>query len=67
MRTRPEDYTVGWFCAIAIERVVAREMLDEEYARDKEPYIDTLRDYNSYTFGRIYNHNVVIVSLPRGR
>ena len=67
MRTRPEDYTVGWVCAIEIERVVAREMLDEEYARDKEPYIDALRDNNSYTFGRIYNHNVVIAGLPHGR
>ena len=67
MQTRAEDYTVGWVCAIEIERVVAREVLDEEYTRDKEPWINTSQDHNSYTFGRISGHNVVIASLPQGR
>ena len=65
MTTRRENYTVGWICAIEIERVVAHEILDEHYAREREPRVDTARDHNSYTFG--HDHNVVIAGLPQGR
>ena len=67
MTTRPEDYTVGWICAIPAEYVVACELLDEEYTRNKAPKVNTTRDNNSYTFGRIYDHAVVIACLPKGR
>ena len=61
------SYTVGWICAIPTEYVVACELLDEEYSADQVPRIDTQRDSNLYTFGRIYEHNVVIACLPKGR
>ena len=67
MPTRIEDYTVGWICAVETERVVACEFLDEEYTKDHEPQIDSSRDHNIYTFGRIHKHKVVIVGLPQGR
>ena len=67
MRTRIEDYTVGWICAVETERVVACELLDEEYARHDEPQIDGLRDSNVYTFGRIHEHHIVVAGLPQGR
>ena len=67
MPTRPEDYTIGWICAIEPERVVACELLDEEYTGDNVPQINSLRDHNIYTFGRVYEHKVVIAGLPQGR
>ena len=67
MTTRAEDYTIGWICAIPTEFVVACELLDEEYGRDRIPNVDTQRDSNSYRFGRLHEHNVVIACLSRGR
>lgn len=58
-----EDYTVGWICAIPVELAAAQEMLDEEHGKPlrRIPYCD------SYTFGSISNHNVVIACLPAGQ
>ncbi|CAF9905322.1 MAG: hypothetical protein GOMPHAMPRED_003115 [Gomphillus americanus] len=68
MPSNVNDYTVGWICAIRTEYVVACELLDEEYKRaDEIPRVDTTRDHNIYTFGRIHEHNVVIACLPDGR
>ncbi|KAL4897683.1 purine and uridine phosphorylase [Aspergillus ambiguus] len=57
------DYTVGWVCALSTEAVAARQFLDAEH----QPlcYQDH-QDNNSYTLGRIGNHNVVIAVLPKG-
>lgn len=54
------DYTVGWVCALPIEMAAAEAMLDSKHARlpRKEG------DPNTYTFGRIGEHNVVIACLP---
>ena len=46
---------------------MACELLDEEYGRDRTPKVNTQRDSNSYKFGRIHEHNVVIACLPKGR
>jgi nucleoside phosphorylase len=62
-RLRREEYTVGWVCALPIELAAAQEMLDEE---DDEHHHDA-NDTNIYTFGRIGEHNVVIVCLPEGQ
>jgi ankyrin repeat domain-containing protein 50 len=51
-----EDYTVGWICALPIERAAAEQMLDEE-----------LKTYDIFTLGRIAGHNVAIASLPAGQ
>jgi nucleoside phosphorylase len=58
------DYTVGWICAVQTEYVVACEFLDEEYPPlpSQSPH-----DSNTYTLGRIGEHNVVIASLPKGK
>lgn len=45
---------------------MACELLDEEYGRDRIPKAYTQRDKNSYKFGRIHEHNVVIACLPKG-
>jgi nucleoside phosphorylase len=61
--SKPEDYHVGWICAVQTEYVVACEFLDEEY-----PTLPTTspHDNNTYTFGRIGRHNVVLACLPKG-
>jgi len=62
--SRPEDYTVGWICALSTECVAAQSFLDEEHAR---PAYQDPKDNNDYTLGKIGDHNVVIAVLPMGR
>ncbi|KAG9723935.1 pfs domain-containing protein, partial [Aureobasidium melanogenum] len=57
------QYTIGWICALPNELAAAVKMLDEEHPRlPQDP-----KDDNSYRFGRIGNHNIVIGCLPHGR
>jgi nucleoside phosphorylase len=60
----PQNYHVGWICALQTEYVVACTILDEEYPTppNSSPYDDD----NIYTFGLIGHHNVVIACLPKG-
>lgn len=59
-RLSPEDYTVGWICALHIELAAARAMLDTVH----DSLLKSPKDSNTYTFGSIGQHNVVIASLP---
>lgn len=60
-RLRPEDYTVGWLCALArTEQVAAIKMLDEQHQELPKP----THDYNTYTYGSVGSHNIVIACLP---
>ncbi|OAQ60153.1 G-protein beta WD-40 repeats containing protein [Pochonia chlamydosporia 170] len=59
----PEDYAVGWICAVGTEYVAAQEFLDEEH--DQPEFVST-NDTNDYALGRIGKHNVVIAVLPDG-
>ncbi|KAL9096499.1 MAG: hypothetical protein Q9165_001496 [Trypethelium subeluteriae] len=61
VQRRPEDYTVGWICALQVELRAARAMLDEEHEGP------VTMDGNVYTFGRIERHNVVVGCLPPGQ
>ncbi|KAH8665292.1 nucleoside phosphorylase domain-containing protein [Tricladium varicosporioides] len=57
------SYTVGWLCALPTsELVAARKMLDERHKPCQVPNDDE----NSYTFGSINGHNIVIACLPPG-
>ncbi|EWC47641.1 hypothetical protein DRE_03261 [Drechslerella stenobrocha 248] len=56
------DYTVGWICAIPIEKTAAIAVLDEVHKPLRVPATDT----NSYTLGRLGEHNVAIACLPSG-
>ncbi|KAG8627710.1 hypothetical protein KVT40_003583 [Elsinoe batatas] len=60
--SKAADYHVGWICALATELTAARDMLDQKY--DKLGRLPG--DDNSYTYGRIGEHNVVIACLPAG-
>ncbi|PTB61114.1 hypothetical protein M431DRAFT_538258 [Trichoderma harzianum CBS 226.95] len=59
----PEDYTVGWICAISTERVAAEAFLDEKHAGPEDV---SAHDNNDYALGKMGRHNVVIAVLPDG-
>lgn len=61
--SNPNDYTVGWICALTTESVAAQAMLDEKH---QGPAFVATHDNNDYTLGRIGQHNVVIAVLPYG-
>ncbi|KAF9889470.1 hypothetical protein FE257_007373 [Aspergillus nanangensis] len=56
-------YTVGWICALPVEMAAATGMLDEVH---QDLAGQASNDHNTYTLGRIGQHNVVISCLPRG-
>lgn len=61
---RSEDYTVAWLCALPLsEALAARNMLDEEHERLR---LDG-NDDNTYSYGSINGHNVVIACMPPGQ
>ena len=65
MRLKREDYTVAWLCALAeSELVAATVMLDQEHETLR---LDNPQDENTYTYGSINGHNVVIACLPPGQ
>ncbi|RYO95808.1 hypothetical protein DL765_011770 [Monosporascus sp. GIB2] len=56
----PDDYTIGWVCALPTELAAAKAMLDHVHAiLPNDP-----NDGNSYTLGAIHGHNVVMACLP---
>ncbi|KAH7186730.1 nucleoside phosphorylase domain-containing protein [Fusarium oxysporum] len=59
-----EDYTIGWICALQEEYEAACRMLDDEL---EGPETSDANDNNTYVFGRISEHKVVIGCLPDGR
>ncbi|KAF4446194.1 ankyrin repeat protein [Fusarium austroafricanum] len=58
-----DDYTIGWVCALSIERTAAMAMLDDTHSDLPK----TENDPNTYTLGSIGPHNIVIACLPIGR
>jgi nucleoside phosphorylase len=59
---RYEDYAIAWICALEVELLAARFMLDEKH---DGIFPGKLGDSNDYIAGTIGAHNVVLVSLPR--
>ena len=61
---RIEDYTIGWICALQEEYEAACRMLDDEFVG---PETNEVNDNNTYVFGYVKGHNVVIGCMPAGR
>ncbi|RCI12974.1 hypothetical protein L249_0487 [Ophiocordyceps polyrhachis-furcata BCC 54312] len=61
----PSLYTIGWIAALPIERAAATALLDDRHSPPKG-FEQHQTDTNSYTWGRIGAHNIVIASLPAG-
>ncbi|KAL7795823.1 purine and uridine phosphorylase [Trichoderma ceciliae] len=57
-----EAYTIGWICALSEEYLAACSMLDT-IERD---FPIVVNDNNTYVFGQIQGHHVVIGCLPMG-
>ncbi|RAH54575.1 WD domain protein [Aspergillus piperis CBS 112811] len=55
---------IGWICALQEEYECACRMLDEEFTC--QDLVESSDD-NTYVFGRIMNHFIVIGCLPAGR
>ncbi|KAI1426039.1 hypothetical protein F5Y12DRAFT_713695 [Xylaria sp. FL1777] len=59
-RLNVNDYTVGWVCALHIEMAAAKCMLHNIHNNlEKSP-----DDSNTYIFGSLSQHNIVIACLP---
>ncbi|KAF7188221.1 Ankyrin-3 [Pseudocercospora fuligena] len=59
-------YTVGWIAALAHERAAALMLLDERHERPSD-FVKNESDQNSYSWGQIGAHKIVIASLPAGK
>jgi nucleoside phosphorylase len=57
-----KDYSLAIICALPVEKVAFVAMLDEVH----EPLHTPKDDENSYTFGNIGNHNIIVACLPAG-
>ncbi|KAJ6439249.1 Ankyrin repeat-containing domain protein [Purpureocillium lavendulum] len=55
----PNNYTIGWICALHVEYIAAQEFLDEEH---EAPHFVAPNDTNDYTLGAIGQHNIVIAA-----
>lgn len=62
----PEDYHVGWICAIPTEYAAAKCFLNDGEKPHPPPKRRSLNDNNNYTLGRMGEHNVVIAVMPKG-
>ena len=58
-------YTIGWITALPLERAAATAILDEKHGTPLD-FDQPRSDTNSYTWGRVGEHNVVIASLAAG-
>lgn len=58
----PEQYTIGWICALPSELRAARAMLDQEH--EDLPH-QSKNDDNSYILGSIKQHNIAMPVLPQ--
>ncbi|KAI9371738.1 nucleoside phosphorylase domain-containing protein [Aspergillus egyptiacus] len=61
----PDLYTIAWISPLPIERAAATAMLDERHNRPGD-FVQHPADTNSYTWGKMGDHHVVIASLPAG-
>ncbi|KND87332.1 Vegetative incompatibility protein HET-E-1 [Tolypocladium ophioglossoides CBS 100239] len=61
----PDLYAIGWIAALPIERAAATALLDDRH-ETPEGFDQHQCDTNSYTWGRVGEHNIVIASLPAG-
>ncbi|PNP57055.1 hypothetical protein THARTR1_02897 [Trichoderma harzianum] len=60
-----DSYHIGWIAALPIERAAATAVLDQRHEEPKD-FKQHQSDPNSYTWGQIGKHNIVIASLPSG-
>ncbi|KIL83583.1 hypothetical protein FAVG1_13203 [Fusarium avenaceum] len=62
-----ESYTIGWICALPEEFQTAKQMLDEKNLPAPRGMERSANDNNTYMYGKVGGHFVVVGCLPRGR
>ncbi|OAA55165.1 Ankyrin repeat-containing domain protein [Cordyceps fumosorosea ARSEF 2679] len=60
----PDNYTVGWVCALPVEVAAAKALLD--HVHGELPADLSSDDPNSYVLGNIQGHNIVLAHPPFG-
>lgn len=65
LQTFRDDYSIGWIAALPHERAAAMVMLDCEHPRPVD-FEQPSTDKNSYSWGRLGRHDIVITSLAEG-
>ncbi|EXF78839.1 pfs domain-containing protein [Colletotrichum fioriniae PJ7] len=60
-----QSYQIAWIAGLAFGRAAAEAMLDEEHSQPKS-FSRHMSDTNSYIWGRIGQHNIVIASPTAG-
>ncbi|KAJ5765674.1 purine and uridine phosphorylase [Penicillium odoratum] len=60
----PNEFQIGWVCALAVEAAAAKEMLDERFENLDD---QDATDPNAYILGKIGKHNIAIACLPAGQ
>ncbi|UKZ79369.1 hypothetical protein TrVFT333_007120 [Trichoderma virens FT-333] len=58
-----EDFDIAIVCALPLEYDAINILIDEFWDEKGDPYRKAKRDPNTYTTGRIGNHNIVLVLL----
>ncbi|KAM0350576.1 hypothetical protein ACHAPU_003060 [Fusarium lateritium] len=64
-RLYADSYDIAWIAALRIERAAATVLFDEGHG-EPEGFNQHEKDDNSYDWGRIGKHNIVVASLPSG-
>lgn len=59
----PEQYSVGWIAGLSIECAAAVALLDDRHETPSN-FEQHQHDGNSYIWGRMGKHNVIIASVP---
>ncbi|KAI1127299.1 purine and uridine phosphorylase [Nemania abortiva] len=59
-----EDFQIGLICALEVEYDAVTLLFDQFWDEEGEQYGRAPGDTNTYTTGRVGNHNVVLVLLP---
>lgn len=59
----PNGYRIAVICALQIEADAVEDMFDEDWEKDHK-YPELQNDPNTYTMGRIGEHNVVLAHMP---
>ncbi|OAP63772.1 hypothetical protein AYL99_02999 [Fonsecaea erecta] len=61
--TGRDCFEIAIICSSAVERITAEAILDERYETDGFSYGKAARDWNTYTTGRLGNHDVVLAYM----
>ncbi|CAJ0542721.1 Ff.00g002200.m01.CDS01 [Fusarium sp. VM40] len=64
-RSTTESYNIAWIAVLPIERAAAIALLDERHD-EPEDFDQHSNDSNTYDWGKVGQHDVVITSLPAG-